>query len=257
VIGEVASLFEIGEAVLLATFATFLRVGAAAALLPAFGERLVPARIRLGVAVSFTAIVGPAVNAQYAPLVAQGGMPLWLGAEVLAGLAIGISIRLFVMALEIAGTIAAQSTSLSQIFGNAAVEPLPAMGHILVLGGLALAVMFDLHVRIAEVLIGSYDVFPPGRIPGSQLVMEWGVGWIGSAFALAFTLAAPFVIASLIYNVALGVINRAMPQLMVAFVGAPAITAGGLILLALTAPLMLETWRDAFLAFLDAPFGAP
>ena len=32
---------------------------------------------------------------------------------------------------------------------------------------------------------------------------------IAQAFALAFTLAAPFVVASLVYNVALGVINRA------------------------------------------------
>ncbi len=255
--GDLSALLEFGETLLLVTIATFLRVGAAAALLPAFGERLVPARVRLGIAVAFTAVVAPAARPHYAQIVAEGGLPLWLGAEVLAGLAIGISIRLFVMALEIAGTIAAQSTSLSQIFGNAAVEPLPAMGHILVLGGLAIAVMFNLHVRIAEVLIGSYAVFPPGRLPGAEPIMTWGVSWIGRAFALAFTLAAPFVIASLIYNVALGVINRAMPQLMVAFVGAPAITAGGLILLALAAPLMLETWRAAFLAFLDAPFGAP
>ena len=49
---------------------------------------------------------------------------------------------------------------------------------------------------------------------------------MAASFALALSLAAPFVIASLLYNVALGVINKAMPQLMVAFVGAPAITCG-------------------------------
>jgi flagellar biosynthetic protein FliR len=63
------------------------------------------------------------------------------------------------------------------------------------------------------------------------------------------------VIVSLLYNVALGVINRAMPQLMVAFVGAPAITAGGLILLALTTPVLLPIWQRAFEALLLNPFG--
>jgi len=70
---------------------------------------------------------------------------------------------------------------------------------------------------------------------------------------LAFLIAAPFVMASAIYNMALGVINRAMPQLMVAFVGAPVITFGGLFLLFVCAPLMLTTWADALEAFLVNP----
>ena len=37
---------------------------------------------------------------------------------------------------------------------------------------------------------------------------------IAHSFGLAFALATPFVIASLIYNLALGVINRAMPRKM-------------------------------------------
>ena len=48
---------------------------------------------------------------------------------------------------------------------------------------------------------------------------------------LAFTLAAPFVLVSVLYNLTLGVINRAMPQLMVVFVGAPVITGLGLAVL--------------------------
>ena len=71
--------------------------------------------------------------------------------------------------------------------------------------------------------------------------------------ALAFGLAMPFVIASLIYNLALGVINRAMPQLMVAFVGAPAITFAGLFLLFAGAPLILSVWSDALFAFMMNP----
>jgi flagellar biosynthetic protein FliR len=84
-----------------------------------------------------------------------------------------------------------------------------------------------------------------------------GIAEISRAFALGFTLAAPFVIASLIYNVTLGVINKAMPQLMVAFVGAPAITAGGLVLLMLAAPLMLSIWVESMALFIMDPFKGP
>jgi flagellar biosynthetic protein FliR len=76
---------------------------------------------------------------------------------------------------------------------------------------------------------------------------------VARAFALAFSLAAPFVVASFLYNLALGAINRAMPQLMVAFVGAPVITAGGLVLLALALPALLGVWLAAFDEFLARP----
>ena len=71
-----------------------------------------------------------------------------------------------------------------------------------------------------------------------------------------FSLAAPFVIMGFAYNVALGAINRAMPQLMVAFVGAPAITAAGLLVLMLAAPVILHFWglRLARLIAADARY---
>lgn len=243
---------------LLIGFIVFLRVGTAMALLPVFGESSVPQRVRLGLALGFTAIVMPAVAAQIEPLAEhQKGIPILLATETLAGLALGIALRLFVLALQMAGSIAAQATSLSQVFGGTGIEPQPAIGHLLVFGGLALAVMTGLHVRIAEVLILSYNVLTPGQFPGASILGDWGVGQIAQAFSLAFTLAAPFIIASLIYNVALGVINRAMPQLMVAFVGAPAITAGALILMFLVMPMMLTVWSDALQLFLQNPFGGP
>jgi len=174
--------------------------------------------------------------------------------ETLAGLMIGLGIRMFVLALQTAGSIAAQSTSLSQILGGAVAEPLPAIGYVLIIGGLALAVMTGLHIKAIELVILSYDLLPMGRLPDGSNLSNWGLAQIRRAFELAFTLAAPFVILSLLYNLAIGAINKAMPQLMVAFVGAPVITAGGLIVLCLAAPMMLSVWVNALDGFLAAPF---
>lgn len=243
---------------LLAGFFIFLRVGAAMALIPAFGEQSVPARVRLALAVAFTCIVAPAVSSQTAALVVGGeviGFPLIT--ETLAGISIGISVRLFVLALQMAGTIAAQSTSLSQFFGGAGVEPQPAISQLLVVAGLALAVMAGLHVRLAEFIVLSYDVLPAGAFPSVDDLTKWGLGQITHAVYLAFSLAAPFVIASLIYNVALGIINRAMPSLMVSFVGAPALALGGLLLLLLVLPLAMGIWLTDLNQFLADPFAVP
>ncbi|MCA0930519.1 flagellar biosynthetic protein FliR [Ruegeria profundi] len=237
-------------------FAVFLRVSAMVSLLPAFGERSIPTRVKFSVAAAFTLIVTPAIAEPVTQpdLLSMVGMVL---TEVLIGVALGIALRVFVLALQTAGSIAAQATSLSQILGPAAADPVPAMGYMLTLAGITLAVLLGLHVRAAQFLIHSYTLFPLGTAPLAPDLSLWGVQQIARSFALAFSLAMPFVIASLIYNLALGVINRAMPQLMVAFVGAPAITFAGLFLLFAGTPLILSVWSDALFSFLLNPLEDP
>ncbi|MEO9895904.1 MAG: flagellar biosynthetic protein FliR [Paracoccaceae bacterium] len=233
-------------------FVVFLRVSALTALLPAFGERTVSVRIKLALAVSFTFIITPVVASK----IPQGEVlqiSSIILSEPLSGALLGIGVRLLVLALQTAGTIAAQSTSLSQILGGASVDPLPAMGFILVIGAICLAVTTGLHVKAAKLLIYSYELFPVAVFSSGNGIAEWGVDKIRHAFSLAFTLSAPFLILSLLYNLALGAINKAMPQLMVAFVGAPVITMGGLFLLCLTAPLMLSVWLEALNSYLFNP----
>ena len=251
-----AALGYFGQAALVG-FAVFLRIGAAMALLPGFGEATVPVRVKIALALAFTAVVAPAVSSAIA---ARTGTPelllTCLATETLIGLSLGLVLRIMVLALEIAGAIAAQSASLSQLFG-AGGEPMPAMAHLLVIAGLALAMMAGFHARVAGVFILSYEALPPGVFPDAATVGSWSIGHIADGFAIAFSLAAPFVLASTVYNVALGAINRAMPQLMVSFVGAPALTLGALVLLAIAVPTALALWLGRLDALLGDPFGAP
>ncbi len=230
----------------------FLRASALVSVLPAFGSSMLPVRLKLVVAFAFTAIVAPIVPAMEQPI-GLADFSLLTMTEVTIGLALGIGIRLLVLALQTAGSIAGQSTSLSQIFGTAGMDPIPAMGQVLVFAALALAIVAGLHIRAAEFLILSYDMMPAGRFPDPSLLSQWGVRQVARAFSLAFTLAAPFVITAVIYNLTLGAINRAMPQMMVAFVGAPLITFGGLFLLFVASPILLTVWIDALTGFFDNP----
>jgi flagellar biosynthetic protein FliR len=228
----------------------FLRVSAAVFLMPAFGDQAIPQRIRLVVALAFTAVIFPAVAGQMANLPSL----MVAGAnEVIAGLCIGIGMRLFVHALEIAAAIAAQSTSLTQMFGGATPEPQPAFGNLMTMAALALAVTLGLHVQAARLLILSYEIFPAGHFAKVSDLSQWGLQNVVEATVLAFSLAGPFVIGSVIYNLALGVINKAMPQMPVSFVGVPVMTAAALILMAITAPILLGIWLHEFQAFMAHP----
>lgn len=251
VLGQVLDLSQVW----LATgIAIFLRIGACFLVLPGFGEQMIPVRVRLGAALAFTIFIAPVLHPTLQLDTTLPPMTAFFS-EAIAGLIIGMALRFLVHALQVAGTVAAQSTSLSQIMGGATPDPLPAMGVILMLGGLTLAVLSGMHVHLVQTFIRSYDVLPFGQLPSPRDVAGWSVDQVSASFSLAVSLAAPFLIASLLYNVALGVINKAMPQLMVAFVGAPAITWGGLVLLLVTTPFILPLWLHAFESALAAPLG--
>jgi flagellar biosynthetic protein FliR len=234
----------------------FLRVGACFLVLPGLGERMIPLRIRLGAALAMSVLLAPMLRDVVAPPGVLPPIQAFFG-EAVIGLCLGLALRFVVFALQTAGTIAAQATSLSQIMGGAAQDPQPAIGAILTLAGITLALVSGLHVHLASAFLRSYDVFAFGQLPDPRGIAAWGQARIGASFALALSLSAPFLIASLLYNLALGVINKAMPQLMVAFVGAPAITWGGLALLLLSAPMILAAWRVAFEAALANPWAVP
>lgn len=230
----------------------FMRVGAAAGFLPGIGERFLPVRVRLAAALVVSFLVWLLGFAPMADNTVGGTTSLWIS-EISVGVIIGLALRLFLNAVQIAGSIAAQSTSLAQIYGGQSAEPLPAIGHLLTIGALALAMISGYPLLLLEGLRAFYAHVPIGQIFPSDTLLIWGVALVGAVFRLGFVLAAPFVIASVVYNLTIGLINKAMPQMMVAFVGAPFITFLSLVLLAMTVPAALEIWRHSFFEFLAVP----
>lgn len=252
-IADLSMLLGLAQSLAWAVALAFVRIGAMVALMPGFGDTAVPQRIKLALVVGLTLVVAPLL----AERISAADVPpsfLALGGEAVAGLILGIGMRLFIAALQTAAAMIAQATTLAQLFSGVAPEPQPAIGNLLLIAGIALAMATGLHVRAAELVLISYDILPAGVHHSAAAAADWGLALISRTFSLAFSLAAPFVIASLIYNLALGAINRAMPTLMVSMVGAPALTLGGLALLAVATPVLLAVWVDAFTAHIDQPF---
>ncbi|HVH02162.1 MAG TPA: flagellar biosynthetic protein FliR, partial [Amaricoccus sp.] len=190
-----AVLLEMTEAGLAGFILVFVRVGAIAALLPGFGEQAIPARVRLGVAFAFALVVWPMVAPGVVTPDPARPFAAMLLIETSIGLMLGIAIRLMVMVLQLAGAIAAQSTALAQIFGAGVTpDPMPAIGHILMLAGVTLAVVSGLHVKAALAMARSYEILPMGLPVPAADVARWGTARVAQAFALGFSLAAPFVI---------------------------------------------------------------
>ncbi|MHA7873671.1 MAG: flagellar biosynthetic protein FliR [Hyphococcus sp.] len=225
--------------------AVFARISALAMLLPGLGEQAIPVRPRLAVAMGVALILTPIVMSTASPPQTLSAAALMIAAETVSGALIGFSIRIAIFAVQTAGSIASQSLSLAQLFGSSIDAQLNSpIGTLLMFAAIVLAVSTGLHFEAVRVLIISFEVMPFGMFPGAGDTGQWAAERAAFSFAAALSLALPFVVLGFIYNLAIGAANRAMPQLMVAFVGVPAVTLAGMAMLALTAPILLGVWLD-------------
>jgi flagellar biosynthetic protein FliR len=111
-----------------------------------------------------------------------------------------------------------------------------------------------LYVIPLRALAESYAVLPAGDPFPAGAGAEAVAAAAQESLALALRLAAPFVVAAIIINVALGLLARIAPQVQVYFVAIPGQVLLGLALLAAVMPALLGAFQQAAQAgFLGLP----
>ena len=227
------------------------RCSAAAMLLPGVGEAETPVVVRAGFAVVLVMLVLPGVGP--VPPAEAWTCAAMVAAELMCGATLGWLARCVVLALPMAGQLISFMTGLSSVL-----SPDPALGQssgIMRLFSIAAPVIVlktGLWALPVAALLGSYDVVGPGHLLPTNDSAAAVLGAVAEAFGLALRLAAPFVIASVVWQLALGLLARLVPQLQVYFAAMPGQIVGGLALLALLSAGIIEAWLEAARESLNA-----
>jgi flagellar biosynthetic protein FliR len=231
------------------------RAGACLLLLPAFAEAEVPATVRAGLLLVLTVLLLPVVvtklPAAPADISAIAGLVCH---ELLVGGLLGFLAKLITLALPMAGQ------TLSFLIGLSSVlQPDPELGgqatavaRMLNLAAPLLLLISGLYAGPLTALAGSYSVLPPGDNWPMQDGMEAVVGAVSGCFQLSMRLAAPFIVAGTVWQIALGLLSRLVPQLQVHALAAPGQILGGLALLGLLAGGLLQLWQNGVASTLAA-----
>ncbi len=232
----------------------FTRVGALAMLLPGIGETVVPARIRLALALVLALVMYPVVRATLPPvpdtLAALAGH---IGIEIAIGLGLGALLRMFLGALAVAGEVISLQTTLSfaQTTNPLQAQPTASVSAFLAILGVTLVFVTDLHQLFIGAIAHSYSVFPAGRLPRLDDLARLAVRTFGQTFTLGLQLSAPVMVFGLVFNTSLGLVARIMPQFQVFYAATPLTLLLGLSVFALSIGVMGLVWVDRFHAFVE------
>jgi flagellar biosynthetic protein FliR len=224
-------------------------------LLPGIGEAELPATVRAALAVVLTLLLLPVLQPLLPVAPATPGATLALvAAETATGAWLGWLARLVMLALPLAGQVAASMLGLTNVLQpDVTLGPqTSSLARLFSAAGPVLLFATGLHVLPLSALVGSYTLIAPGALLPAGDMVQAAIGAVVGCFALSLQLAAPFVLAGAVWQIGLGVLGRLVPQLQVYFVALPGQILGGLLLLGLLSAAMLSAWRDAAAGVLTA-----
>ncbi|QXH50047.1 flagellar type III secretion system protein FliR [Pseudomonas fakonensis] len=219
-------MLELTDAQIGTWVATFIlpmfRVMGVLMTMPIIGTKMLPARVRLYVAVAITVVIVPGLPAlpQIDPLSLRG--VLLCAEQVIVGALFGFSLQLLFQAFVIAGQIIA--VQMGMAFASM-VDPANGVNVAVVSQFMTMlvSVLFLLmngHLVVFEVLTESFTTLPIGSalVVNHFWEMAGRMGWVLGAGLL---LILPAIAALLVVNIAFGVMTRAAPQLNIFSIGFP------------------------------------
>lgn len=247
-------MIPVASTTVLAVFLIFCRVGTCMMVAPGYSRSNIPIQVRLFLAVTVTLMLAPLLEVAVRPVVegaATSAIIRLIWSELLVGLVIGLTARVFFSALETMATFMASAIGLSTAASVDDGEHVPALVPLITVTAVVLFFMTDQHWELLRGLIGSYRIWLPAvGISGESSVAQL-VDHLSQAFTLALRVASPFVVYAVIVNFAVGLANKLTPTIPIYFISIPFVLFGGLLLLYLASREMLLQFTIAFAAWLS------
>jgi flagellar biosynthetic protein FliR len=210
---------QVTPEVLLGIFLIFCRVGACLIIAPGLSSNRIPVQARLFLALATSLALAPILLEKIMASVssqAPAEMLVAIGSESLTGLLIGLLGRVYFLALQTMLSAVAMALGLGGMPGTPIdeAEPLPPISSFMMMVATTVLFMSDLHWELFRGLVASYSRLPVGQVLGGQVSLTQLVDQIGAAFVLALRISSPFILYSVVVNLAIGLTNKLTPQMV-------------------------------------------
>jgi flagellar biosynthetic protein FliR len=232
----------------------FARIGSLAMLFPLIGERFVPMRIRLVLALFLALLLAPPLKPLFNSFLSTPDrlIPIFLG-EVLIGLIIGLIMRMIMAICDLASQFITQSLGLSlgEMLNPSMGQSTPVLGTFLTLLMLVSFFALDGHHAVIRAMSESYRALPPAEPLALGDFSQLALAMLTHAFEVALRIAAPFIFFGILINFGLGLISKLMPMVPITFLAVPVSVLAGIFILFMLVDPITRHFVDDLLAGLS------
>ena len=201
----------------------FIRIGAFVMVMPLIGGSMVPAKVRMLLAVALTAVIAPVLpTATTLEILSVAGL-VTMTQEIAIGVAMGFLVQLVFDAIALGGQVISMSMGLgfAVFLDRARGVNVPVLGQLFLMLGMLIFLSLDGHLALIRLLADSFQALPVTSGGLTQPVLSEFLMWTGQLFVFALRIALPAITAILVVNLSFGVMSRAAPTLNLFAVGFP------------------------------------
>jgi flagellar biosynthetic protein FliR len=217
------------------------RISAFFLVLPVFGWKNIPVRIKVAMTVLltvfFTMITPLPLDSRKVSAVE---VILLMANEATYGLALGLVVTFLFAAVKFSGRIIERQMGLAmaQILDPFTGERAQPLGSLLEMIFIILFLSANGHHLFLVIISRSYEAFPAGTMPTIPVMAE-GIIKAGSAMLMVgLKLAAPMLAAFLLLMVVLALLARMVPEMNILFISMPLRVGLGLLMVAIFLPFI-------------------
>jgi flagellar biosynthetic protein FliR len=217
-----------------------VRISGLFALAPVFGERGLPATVRVGLVLMLSLVLVPTVSLHTIEVANSfwqlGGLVLH---ELLIGFLIGLLYRLMFMGTLTAGGIVGYQLGFAMVtvFDKNLASQISIVSRMWYTLAILIFIGIDGHHLIISAFADSYTIIPPGVFNATAELSHLIIKLTAFVFIIALKIAAPIMISLFLTDIALGTIAKTMPTMNVFFVGFPIKITIGLSVVAISLPV--------------------
>lgn len=216
----------------------FARLLALIGVAPLLGETSAPRTTKIGLAAVLAMAISPSLPAM--PAVPPGSLAgLWiLAQQIFIGVSMGFCMRVCFAAVQTAGDFVGlqMGLSLATIFDPTTQANTEVLARLFNILAMLIFLSVNGHLLMLGMLVKTFTILPIGtqtlNPEGWAMVAQLG----SKVFSSGLLLALPLIAALLVIQLAMGILNRAAPQLSVFAVGFPITLISGVVLLAVVLP---------------------
>jgi flagellar biosynthetic protein FliR len=209
-----------------------IRVSGLMLFAPFFGSMAIPSRIKPLVVLALTALLYPVLSPRM-PSLSFSEWPMVALSELMIGVALGITTSVIFDAVQMAGQVLSVQMGYSLI--NILDPQTQVESTVVATFHQTIAMLIFLrvgvHLWILHALAHSFDYLPPssGHISGVFISTLFQAA--GGVFSIGVQIAAPVLSATLLADIALGLLGKAAPQLPLMVMGPAVKSIPGLLIL--------------------------
>ena len=238
------------QGTVLALFLVFCRIGGCVLALPGFSSARVPEQLRVFIAGALSIAVMPLLwDTVYPAVHTSSGTYIGLiFSESLIGVMYGMLARIYTIGMQFAATIIAMMVGYTQPSAGDIFEDSPesSLSGFITFAGMMILFMMDFHHVVFRALVDSYTSMPFGGILQMRSTLISFTDTLSSTFMIMLRLSSPFLIYGLMFNIAIGFINKLAPQIPVYFISTPYLLLGGLFLFYFSVAALVSQFGQSF-----------